>query len=124
MASRLSTSNVTIDWPASLGPIDEIEPIGFGGDGRSIDVARTTDDGTDLLRIADPIGRAVSGRLADPSPRLVVHLPGRDLRIDVSPDGAWATVVDRLDDVHVVRLADGRSWPIDRDRTILWADAP
>ena len=44
-----------------------------------------------------------------------------DLRIEVSPDGGWALVIDRVDGVRLVRLADGHAWPIDRDRILVWA---
>jgi len=115
-----AADDVRIDWPASLGSIQAVEPIGFAGDGTSLLVAQTNDTGTDVFRIADPIGRAVGGRLADPRPIKLVHLGGRDLRIDVSPDAGWATVVDRVEDVRLVHLADGRTWPVDRDRVLVW----
>ena len=114
------SADVTIDWPASLGPIDAVQPIGFGGDRRSILVAVQTADGTDVDRIADPIGRAVDGRLADPRPERLGHVAGRGLQIDVSPDGAWAIVRDRVGNRHLVRFGDGRTWPLDRDPEDTW----
>ena len=117
MINEATADDITIDWPDGPG---SVEPIGFGGDGHSLLLAVENAAGTDVERIADPIGRAVGGRLTDPQPTLLAHLAGRSLRIDVSPDGAWATVVDRVDDIHLVRLADGRSWPIDRDRILVW----
>jgi hypothetical protein len=112
--------DVTIDWPASLGPIDAVEPIGFAADGRALLLAVETATGTDLERIADPVGRAVAGRLRDPAPERIGHLDGRGLLVDVSPDDGWALVTDRVDDVRLVRLADGRSWPLDRERVLAW----
>jgi hypothetical protein len=53
----------------------------------------------------------------------LLHLDRRGLQIDVSPDGGWATVVDRVDNVRLVRLSDGRSWAVDRDRILVWPDA-
>ncbi len=115
--------DVTIDWPASLGPIEALEPIGFAADGRSLLVARETADGTDLVRIADPVGRAIGGRVADPRPETVGHLDGRGLLIEMSPDDRWALVTDRVDDVKLVRPADGRTWPLDRERVLAWIGA-
>ncbi len=115
-----TTDDIVVDWPPSEGPTDGVEPIGFAGDGRTLLLAAGTAAGTNLIRIADPIGRAVGGRLADPQPERLAQLDGRNLRIDVSPDQGWAIVIDRVDNIHLVRLADGRSWPIDRDRTLVW----
>jgi hypothetical protein len=112
-------SNVIIDWPVDLGPTDGLE-VRFAADNRSLIVSRSSATGTDLYRIADPIGRAVDGRLRDPEPEVLLHLDGRNLEPDVSPDGSWATVVDRVGNVRLVRLSDGRSWPVDRERTLAW----
>jgi hypothetical protein len=113
------STDVMVEFPNRPAP-DSIDPIGFGGDGRSFLIAVRTADGTDIQSIADPIGRAVGGRLSDPRPTLVGHLTGRGLRIDMSPDSAWAIVTDRIENVRLVRLADGRSWPMDRDRILTW----
>jgi hypothetical protein len=113
--------DVRIAWPAAFGPIEAVEPIGFAGDGRSLLVAVPGPDGTDVDRISDPIGRAVGGRVADPEVERLVHLDGGDLRVDVSTDGAWALVTDRVESVRLVRIADGRSWPVDRERILGWA---
>ncbi|HEX2754282.1 MAG TPA: hypothetical protein VHM48_02405 [Candidatus Limnocylindrales bacterium] len=118
------SDDIVIDWPTELGSRDTLDPLGLAGDGRSLLVARTTATGTDLDRIADPIGRAVGGHVADAQPTLLLHLDGRTLRIDVSPDVQWATVVDRVDNVRLVRLSDGRSWPVDRERVLVWPDGP
>ena len=115
--------DIVIDWPAALGSIDALDAIGLAPDGRSLLVAQTNPAGTDLYRIADPIGRSVGGRLVDPQPALLAHFEDRNLQVNVSPDGGWATVIDRVDNVHLVRLSDGRSWPVDRDRTLTWAAA-
>jgi hypothetical protein len=115
--------DVVVAWPAGLGPIEALEVIGVRADG-SLLVALGTAGGTDLYRVADPAGRAVAGRLDDPRPERLGHLERRDVQIDVSPDGGWATVTDRVENVRLVRLADGRSWPVDRERTLVWAGAP
>jgi len=115
--------DVVIDWPAGLGPIEALDSIEFAADGRTLLVSSSIGAGTDLYRIADPIGRAVGGRLHDPQPVRILHLDRRSLQVDVSPDGGWATVVDRVDNVRLVRLSDGRSWPVDRDRTLGWPGA-
>jgi hypothetical protein len=112
-------SDVVLDWPVDLGPTDGLE-VQFAADGRSLIVGRTSASGTDLYRIADPIGRAVDGRLHDPRPELLLHLDGRNLEPDVSPDGFWVTVADRVGNVRLMRLSDGRSWPVDRERTLAW----
>jgi hypothetical protein len=112
--------DIVIDWPAALGPVDNLGSIGFLGDGRTLLVNRTGRDGTDVYRIDDPVRRSVAGRLRDPDPILLIHVGGPDPRIDVSPDAAWATVVDRVEDVRLVQIADGRSWPVDRDRSMAW----
>ena len=116
------SDDVVIDWPAGLGAPDALDPIGFASDGRSLLVTQGTPTGTDVYRIDDPIGRAIDGRLADPQPTRLVHLDGRSLRVAISPDDGWATVIDRVDGVRLVRLADGSSWPVDRERTLAWAD--
>ena len=115
------SDDVTVVWPAALGSLDAMDVVGFAADGRSLLVAVGVSDGTDLYRIDDPAGRAVDGRLADPAPERLVHLDRRGLRIEVSPDDGWAIVTDRVDNVRLVRLEDGRSWPVDRDRTLAWA---
>ncbi len=111
--------DVTIDWPSTADQ-DTADVIGFGADGRTLLVAVRTGNGTDIEAIDDPIGRAVGGRLLDPRPSVIGHLAGRGLRVDVSPDQAWALTTDRVENVRLVRLSDGRSWPVDRDRMIVW----
>lgn len=124
-AIRLSMINddpaddISIDWPEAGRP-DSVEAIGFAADDRTFLVAVRTATGTDIATIDDPVGRAVGGRLRDPRPTVIGHLTGRGLRIDVSPDLAWALVTDRVEAVHLVRLADGRQWPVDRDRLFAW----
>lgn len=118
-----ATDDIVIDWPGGAQPDDGADVLGFASDGRSLLVAAARAAGTDLYRIDDPIGRAVAGRLADPRPVPIGHLAGRGLRIEVAPGEGWAIATDRVDNVHLVRLADGRSWAVDRDRTIAWAAA-
>lgn len=111
--------DIAIDWPEAGRP-DGVDAIGFAADGRTFLVAVRTAVGTDLATIADPVGRAVGGHVRDPRPTVIGHLTGRGLRVAVSPDLAWALVTDRVEAVHLVRLADGRSWPVDRDRLFVW----
>ncbi len=124
-AIRLSMINddpaddLAIDWPAAGGS-DGVDPIGFAADHRTFLVAARTADGTEIAAVDDPVGRAVGGRLADPRPTVIGRLTGRGLRIEVAPDLAWALVTDRVEAVHLVRLADGRSWPLDRDHLFIW----
>jgi hypothetical protein len=113
------STDVTIEFPDRPAP-DSIDPIGFGADGRSFLIAVRTADGTDIRSIADPIGRAIDGRLRDPEPTLIGQLAGRGLRADVSPDEAWAIATDRVENVRLTRLADGRSWAVDRERILVW----
>lgn len=112
--------DIAITWPASLGSVADLDVIGTP-DGRSLVVAQATADGTDVYRINDPVGRAVGGTLANPEPIRLARIEGRSLRIDVSPDLGWALVTDRVDNVRLVRMADGRSWPADRERTMTWS---
>ena len=114
------TDDVAIDWPDAGRP-DGVEPIGFAADARTFLVAVRTAAGTDIATIDDPIGRAIGGRLRDPQPKVIGHLTGRGLRVEMSPDLAWALVTDRVEAVHLVRLADGRTWPLDRDRIFVWS---
>jgi hypothetical protein len=115
-----TTDDIVTDWPAALGSVDALDLVGFAADGRSLVVAQAATTGTDLYRIDDPVGRAVAGRLADPQPVRLAALAGRGLRVDVSPDDGWLIVIDRVDNVRLVRLADGRSWSVDRERTLVW----
>ena len=117
------TDDIVIDWPADLGSVATLDSIQFAADGRTLLVSSAVGAGTDLYRIVDPVGRAVGGRLRDPQPVRLLHLDRRSLQVDVSPDGEWATVVDRVDNVRLVRLWDGKSWPVDRDRTLGWPGA-
>jgi hypothetical protein len=112
--------DIVIDWPADLGSVDGLDALSFGADGRSLLVVHAGATGTDVYRIDDPIGRAVGGRLRDPHPVLLLHLAGRDQQVQVSPDASWATVVDRVENVRLVRMADGRSWIVDRERSLAW----
>ncbi len=120
MINEDAADDIVVDWPVALGPVDGIDVVGFAADHRSLLLALGTTTGTDLYRIDDPAGRARGGRLADARPTLIAHLGGRGVRVDVSPDDRWAFVIDRVDNVRLVRLADGLAWPVDRDRTLVW----
>ncbi len=93
-------------------------PLGAGT--RSVGLGLVASQG---LFVKPTTARAVLGRLADLQPTLVTHLAGRNLRAEVSPDGHWALVTDRVDAVRLVRLPGGRAWPVDRDRMLMWSDA-
>ena len=54
-------------------------------------------------------------------PIAIGHLAGRGLRLAVAPGEEWVVATDRVDDVRLVRLSDGRAWVVDRGRTITWA---
>ncbi len=114
--------DIVVKSPSGAGPENGLEVIGFAADGRSLLVQVPTSTGTDVLLVRDPAGRAVDGRLDDPRPERLATLPGRNLRIEVGAGDAWAIVTDRVEDVRLVRLVDGRSWPVDRDRVLAWLD--
>ena len=78
---------------------------------------------TDMIAAEPELAVRILGRLADPQPTRLVALDGRGVRVDVSPDQAWALVIDRVDNVRLVRVADGRAWSVDRERILVW-DAP
>lgn len=113
--------DIVIDWPGGAQPDEGADVLGFASDGRSLLVAAADAAGTDLYRIADPVRRAVDGRLDDPRPTAIGHLAGRGLRLAVAPGEEWVVATDRVDDVRLVRLSDGRAWVVDRGRTITWA---
>jgi hypothetical protein len=113
--------DIRIAWPADLGAADDLDVIGLAADRRSLVVAgRSPTAGTTLYRIDDPIGRAIDGKVDDPRPRVRARLDGHGLHVDLSPDQRWALVTDRVEDTTLVRLADGRAWPVDRDRSLSW----
>jgi hypothetical protein len=120
LGNDLPESTVHVTWPASIGATGP-EFIGFAADGRSLIVASQPAQGTDIYRIADPAGRAIDGRLADPTPTLLGHLARRGVEVSVSPDERWALVTDRTGGIELAELATGRTWPIDRDTTTTWA---
>jgi hypothetical protein len=116
-----SSDDLRIDWPATLGPASALTPIGPFADARDVFVSRSVGATTELYRIGDVVGRARDGRLAAPDPVLVATIAGHDLDIDVSPDREWALVTDRVGQVRLVRLVDGRAWPVDAGRVLAWA---
>jgi hypothetical protein len=119
--SEETSDDLRIDWPATLGPASSVTPIGPFADARDLLVSHSEGATTELYRIADVVGRARDGRLAAPDPVLVATIAGHELEIDVSPDRGWALVTDRLAQVRLVRLADGRAWPVDAGRVPAWA---
>ena len=99
--------DVRIDWPLGSGSVDGPAVIGFARGGRSILLADASGDGTDLYRIDDAAQRAVKGRLADPQPVRLGHLPRHGLDVRISPNQRWALVVDRVENVQLVELPTG-----------------
>jgi hypothetical protein len=120
MINEDTADDIRIDWPGDPAAPDAAEPLGFAADNRTFLVAVRTADGTDLAAIADPVGRAVDGRLRDPRPTVLGHIDGRGLVLDVAPDQAWVIARDRVENLRLVRLSDGRSWALDRDRVLAW----
>jgi hypothetical protein len=74
----------------------------------------------DVVRVDDPISHAVHGRVLDPTLRTLGRLERWTADIRVSADEGWAIATDRVGAVRLVQLATGRSWPLDRDRTLVW----
>jgi hypothetical protein len=115
-----TADDIQIDWPANLASREGPTPIGFAADRQAILVLNHAADATDVYRVADPAGRAVGGRLLDPTPVLLGHLAGRSLDVRVSPDERWGITVDRVETVRLVELATDRAWAVDRDRVLEW----
>jgi hypothetical protein len=117
-----TSDDLRIDWPPALGPASAVTPIGSFADARDLLVSRSVGTTTELYRIRDVVGRARDGRLTSPDPVLVASIVGHELEIQVSPDRGWALVTDRVAQVRLVRLADGRVWPLGTaDRIFAWA---
>ncbi|HEY7130917.1 MAG TPA: hypothetical protein VH440_01640 [Candidatus Limnocylindrales bacterium] len=114
--------DVRIEWPSADGvdPSESPEILGFATDGRSLLLAEHSPSGTDVYRVEDPAGDAARGRVTAPRRSLLGHFDRRGLEVDVSPDERWVTTTDRVGTVLLVELATGRTWPIDRDRTLAW----
>jgi hypothetical protein len=114
--------DLRIDWPAADGvdPSESPEVLGFATDGRSLLLAEHSPSGTDLYRVEDPAADAVRGRVTAPRRSLLGHFDRRALEVAVSPDERWVTTTDRVGTVQLVELATGRTWPVDRGRTLAW----
>jgi hypothetical protein len=112
--------DIRIAWPPNPASPDGPTFLGFAADHRSLLVADQTDAGTEVYWIEDPARHAIGGRVADPHRTVLGHLPRRGLGVEVAPDAHWALTTDRVETVQLVELATGRSWPIDRDRTLAW----
>jgi hypothetical protein len=113
-----SSDDLVIDWPPEL---DGVRLLGAVADARALVLARPSGSSTELYVVDDVVGRARNGRLADPRPRLLATLRGRDDEVLLSPDRAWAIVTDRIGAVSLVRIDDGRAWILDAGRTLEWA---
>jgi hypothetical protein len=119
MRNEAPGTNLSIAWPATLGAIGDVD-VSEASDGRSLIVTRTVDQATEAYRIDDVVGRAVRGLLDDPRPVRIATVDGRGVRLEFAPGEAWAIAHDRVGDQWLVRLADGRTWPLDRDRDLTW----
>ena len=122
LISQETSDDLRVDWPASLGPASAVTPLGPFADARDLLVSRSTGATTELYRIDDVVGRARDGRLTTPEPVLVASIAGHELQIEPSPDRRWALVTDRVDQVRLIRLADGHTWSLGTaDRVLTWA---
>jgi hypothetical protein len=119
MTSDAPDTDLSIVWPAALGPIDQVDGS-LASDGRSVIAVRTIETGIDIYRIDDVVGRAVQGVLADPSPVRIATLAGRGSQLEFAPGEGWAVVTDRVGDVTLVRFGDGRAWALGSDRDFTW----
>jgi hypothetical protein len=54
-------------------------------------------------------------------PIRIATVDGRGVRLEFAPGEAWAIAHDRVGDQWLVRLSDGRTWALDRDRDLDWA---
>ncbi len=112
--------DIHIDWPANPDDPDGPTFVGVAADRHSLLIAEARSTGTDLYRVADPVRQAVAGRVTNPQRTLIGHFARTGLDIMVSPDEHWAVTTDRVGGTELVELASGRSWPVDRDRTLTW----
>jgi hypothetical protein len=119
MASEAPESDLSIAWPADLGPVD-LADGSVASDARSLIVVRTVETGTEVYRIEDVVGRAARGVLADPEPVRIGTLTGRGSQLEFAPGEGWAVVTDRVGDVTLVRFGDGRLWALGSDRDLTW----
>jgi hypothetical protein len=119
MINEAPETDLSIAWPATLGTRDDSDAR-VGSDGRSLLVTRTVGVTTEVYRIEDVVGRAKDGLLADPKPTMLGTIPGRRLTIEFAPGEAWAVVRDRVGGATLVRIADGRAWPLDGDQERVW----
>jgi hypothetical protein len=119
MANESPETDIRVAWPASLGAEDEVTGS-IDADGRSLIVDRAVGHTTEIYRVDDAVGRAVGGVLADPRPVRIGILPVRPDDVQLAPGDAWAVIRDRIGDVSVVRLRDGRAWPLRPDATATW----
>ena len=110
---------IAVDWPFDGGRDGPSWVASLGGE-RAMVVASETPTATDLYRIDDPIGRAVKGRLADPEPTLLGHLPPHLTAIRVADGGRWAITQDRVGGMALQELASGRTWPLDGGAALDW----
>jgi hypothetical protein len=113
------THAIAVDWPFD-GSRDGPSWVASLAGGRAMVVASETATATDLYRIDNPIGRAVNGRLADPEPALLGHLPPHLTGIRVTDGGRWAITQDRVGGMALEELASGRTWPLDGAAALEW----
>jgi hypothetical protein len=119
MINEAPETDIRVTWPASLGPDDELTAR-IDGDGRTLIVSRIVGHTTEVYRVDDVLGRSVRGVLADPKPVRIGTLSRPAVDVQLAPGDAWAVLRDRLGDLSLVRLDDGREWPVGHDATVTW----
>jgi hypothetical protein len=122
MANEAPETDIRVAWPASLGPEEKVAGS-IDADGRSLIVSRTVGHTTEIYRVEDVVGRAAGGVVADPRPVLIGTLPLPPDDVQFAPGDGWAVIRDRVGDVSLVRLADGRSWPLEASASATWLPA-
>jgi hypothetical protein len=119
MRSEAPETDLRVAWPASLGPEDAVTGT-VDADGRSLIVFRTVGHTTEVYRVEDVVGRVVGGVLTDPRPVRIGTFSRPTIDVRLAPGNAWAVIRDRLDDLALVRLSDGREWPIRNGSEATW----
>jgi hypothetical protein len=111
--------DVRIRWPADLPAIDGSIVL-WASPRPDLLVGAPIDGAVELYRIADPVGRARSGRLADPRPAPVARLPLSAADPQLSADGGWLLVRDRARGLSAIELATDRRWNLGPARDADW----
>ncbi|HEY7735244.1 MAG TPA: hypothetical protein VH813_00470 [Candidatus Limnocylindrales bacterium] len=113
------SDDVRIRWPASLPAIDGSIVL-WATPRPDLLVGAPVDGAIELYRIADPVGRARAGRVAEPRPTLVARLPVSATDPLLSSDGRWLMVRDRAGGLSVIELETDRRWSLGPGRQADW----